>query len=902
MPGDIVPAGPDPLERAKAIAQVSLELAELEVEARSLAEDEERLDAEHSTALVAQSTSSLASTEARLQHTRGLALRTRMALDAKRQEMKALFDTQMADALAARRPLEAKLKRLEEGLWTLSLYAGDEERIVRLADGDPAPDDTPITVRQLVLAMDEECAVAAEDGGIDARSIEQFDAWLLEDPAHLEQVLPEPKGVVALVPRWSQKDYGDPWVNDAMEKANKQTYLLIRNGDCCYRYVTDFVAGERLVPTASELTDCFVRRERNWDTGEDERVELEPGTAQWAKAEEQADAIRRHYMRVGLILQGLHDRTPVFRPIARPVSFLGIEDYDAERIVIVTNAERLLTDGGESFDAWQERLMRELRPGMRVIGAFNTYSSKDEWDIWPANAARPESLVPHTVTERLPGGRLKILYDRTDTVWRMPSLATGWRYDDGPAKVRASCTFAETSDLVIPFDLADVEDMERFLRSRLERRRYLRMLPLLKAAIRAKRDEQEQEAPFRQMLAGVLARENGVPVVDAEDAVDGLVAWWKLANRHHRPLVGSEQDNAKAVRMIVDEHRRRLEDTRRSFDAALVERLRSTHPGALLIARKRDGSYVVLEPQDDGDAFVVETTYGARGAQKSREEWQLVGARQARWTIAYESPAWAGWDVMAARSDHLTGPEVEAAIERLRLDERVTHGAPVIAVMLTDNTHGNRRVATRLAMLTIDLEGLSLDEEHPLTVRSVEPRVHAEVRRLARGADGSVVLRSEMTDSYPNAAWRCWEPGSSRYARGWRQAFLDEEVVAAAEQARERYQDVRRRASELGDIVLAHERRVCEQWDEREERRAYEAFVARYADPELWEGHRKTLRLPTISPGARDLGSLDDALRHLVEAGQVLDGLSVAEVLERARISFGIEAHDLPAEVAELVV
>jgi hypothetical protein len=37
--------------------------------------------------------------------------------------------------------------------------------------------------------MDEECAVAAEHGGIDARSIEQFDEWLLADPAHLDQVL-----------------------------------------------------------------------------------------------------------------------------------------------------------------------------------------------------------------------------------------------------------------------------------------------------------------------------------------------------------------------------------------------------------------------------------------------------------------------------------------------------------------------------------------------------------------------------------------------------------------------------------------------------------------------------------------------------------------------------------------
>jgi hypothetical protein len=180
--------------------------------------------------------------------------------------------------------------------------------------------------------------------------------------------------------------------------------------------------------------------------------------------------------------------------------------------------------------------------------------------------------------------------------------------------------------------------------------------------------------------------------------------------------------------------------------------------------------------------------------------------------------------------------------------------------------------------------------------------VHAEVRRLARSGDGSVVLRSEWTDSFPNAAWPCWEPEANRYAKGWRQAFLDEAVVAAAEAAMERYRAVRRRAKDLSDVVLVHEHRLCEQWNEREERRAYEAFVAKYADPDLWEGHKKISKLRTLSAGARGLGSLDAAIRHLVEAGQVLDGLTTAEVCERVRVSFGIVEYDLPDDVAELTL
>nr|MDA8356833.1 hypothetical protein [Actinomycetota bacterium] len=397
----------------------------------------------------------------------------------------------------------------------------------------------------------------------------------------------------------------------------------------------------------------------------------------------------------------------------------------------------------------------------------------------------------------------------------------------------------------------------------------------------------------------VLARENDVSVADAAESVGDLVAWWKLANRRHRPLVGSEQENAKAVSMMLDEHRRRLADTRRPLDMALVARLRVQHPRCLLVARKRDGAYVVLDPEDDGDVFVTEHTYSARGQQKSRSEWQLVGSRRTRWTIAYSSPALDGWDTMASRADHFTGPEIEAAIEVVRSNDRVAGAGRLLAVMLADNTHGDRRQRPRLAALTID-DADGLDEEHPLSGSRREPQVHSHVFRLTRDGTGAVVTRLNWDDSYPTGSWPCWEPTSNSWARAWRQVFLDDAVVAEAEERHERYLALRKRVGELGDIVRRHEQRVCEQWNAREERRAYEAFLAKYADPELWEGHKKTITIRTL--GFSDLGSLRDALAHLVEAGQILDGLSVAEVCERARVSFGVEERGLPDEVGGFVV
>src|SRR5690606_29928828 len=142
-------------------------------------------------------------------------------------------------AIAARvEGLSAMLRAAEEAIWTINLYLGKDERIVRLREGKPAAPETKIAIRQLVLYMDEECAIAAEHGGIDVRSIEAFDEWVAE-PEHLRQVLPETRGVVALKVRRNARDYGDPWMSSEMNRANQHTYFLMRNGENLYRIDTE---------------------------------------------------------------------------------------------------------------------------------------------------------------------------------------------------------------------------------------------------------------------------------------------------------------------------------------------------------------------------------------------------------------------------------------------------------------------------------------------------------------------------------------------------------------------------------------------------------------------------------------------------------------------------------------
>ena len=127
----------------------------------------------------------------------------RLELEALRGQAKALIRAQqeaLEAALNAQmeilRPMQLQVEKMTDGIAAMNLYLGRDEDIHTLRSGEPAPASTPITVRQLVLSMDQECAASAESGGMDARSIEEFTTWLLADAANLDQVLPEAKGVV----------------------------------------------------------------------------------------------------------------------------------------------------------------------------------------------------------------------------------------------------------------------------------------------------------------------------------------------------------------------------------------------------------------------------------------------------------------------------------------------------------------------------------------------------------------------------------------------------------------------------------------------------------------------------------------------------------------------------------
>lgn len=611
----------------------------------------------------------------------------RTDLERQRREMEAEFRRKTAELEAMMAPMQKQLAQMTEILWTVNLYLGRDEEVCTLREGAPAPESTPITLRQKVLAMSEEALVL----GLDFSNVQDFTDWLLADPRHLDRVLPEPKGCVVLVPTKVPSDSGNPWEDAGRDQANAQSHWLIRNGERLYMISVDpaLHVGDRVLPRRREFADIFDQKLFGVSSG----APVQPGSERWLQLEERADARRRHYMRIMMVLQGVLDRTTIWQPQPAGASFLDISSQDRGQIVLIQDDEDSiqLGDGREPFADYQRRLNAQLRPGLRVIGSWRNQHSHSRDDglgrVRPKYAEGLEHNVPYLLEDRRDHGFV-IRFKRTDMVYRrnvpVPG-EPGYVYrGESPteAKQRASYQLYSDDNWVLPFDLVTVPELERYLASRDERsKHFLSMVPTIRAALDAKRAEAKKEAPFRVLLRGMLLNA-GADHESVDELLEDLVHWFKLRTTWCKPLNGDPQHEKRAADQIVEEFRARSAAT---SDAELLERMVSAGrqlEGSICVARNRQGEWHAYRPTpyapQDERVYIDVTRIRRNGTFGATRTGQILQQRAAALLhVAWNSEEWDNWQFSANRRQYITPAERSDLVERLS-DEA---GAGLLAIV-----------------------------------------------------------------------------------------------------------------------------------------------------------------------------------------------------------------------------
>lgn len=459
--------------------------------------------------------------------------------------------------------LTQELERRQEQVWILELFLGSHETVVQLRDGEPAPAEVPIAVRQSVLCMDEEIALsdALENpdsvGEFDNNEIKRFDQWLL-GKKRLDAICPWTKGIVGLRVRRKEKerdnqgDLGVAMANAEEAEYDKMTYLLIRNGERLYRVWVDVQLWPRLFSSEKDVQAIENPDEGRWESHESK------------------DARKRVKHQVaGLIaLQGILERSKLLHPLPRPDlnvfngshadHFLIVRDGEEQR-QIGDNAYSRLTWGPVSrigpdrhhevvhygYLGW---LRDQLAPGVRVLflgskGYENAEKVANRVGIKSVTCA-PNRRAVYTLEERYEshyyGYDFAFLYMPRDDVYARN--ADGWVEDrERRRRVRYRCFKEE----VIPVDFLSWRVLHHLLLDRTQREHYQDFFWVAVQYYRLAKAEALRERPFIDLVL----RQAGADLEDdAERArCERLLRWWKIKTQEHRTL---GTDEAKALRMI----------------------------------------------------------------------------------------------------------------------------------------------------------------------------------------------------------------------------------------------------------------------------------------------------------------------------------------------------------------
>lgn len=148
--------------------------------------------------------------------------------------------------------------RIESKIHMVELYAGLQEELVQVREGEPADVNERVHIRQRRCYMDEECLARYEAGGMDFDNVEEFDKWISRTE-NMVRLLPDKRSIVAFRIRRKDKNYGgerDTLANFIKfwywNNANKQTVLYIRNGDQLWRMQTSMSFAEEIFPRADD--------------------------------------------------------------------------------------------------------------------------------------------------------------------------------------------------------------------------------------------------------------------------------------------------------------------------------------------------------------------------------------------------------------------------------------------------------------------------------------------------------------------------------------------------------------------------------------------------------------------------------------------------------------------------
>ena len=437
-------------------------------------------------------------------------------LNARVNELQSLLEERMKPLKALVQTTKKQLRNIYRAISIIEVYQGENVEVLALCEGNRASEDTPVTIRQRILFMDEECAVLDETGqGLDYWTRDRFYDWI-KKPSHRNIILPEERCVVVAKPRRYDKQYSsDFYEQRRINEWNKHSFVFLRNGENVYVVESDNLC----------IYGTAVPRKADYES-------IEKEAEHWKEnAQEHLESLNYRCIHFAMVLQGINDRTDIFAP-HKEINFIR---NIGTQIIFDDEEGSLLGTDRLNFREWLKGQSRTIRRGSRVLFIRGFSGGKpmrweyrgDAYNNYAPRIAAPETGL-YTVEEKQ-GGKLGITYLPAD-YWGERSRRETWLID---------------TDTVINYDTVKAEDIRGYLEDRTQRRYYQGIIPLLRKYELELSKEQDYEGLFLSALKKVLDERH---ISYTAESIQDALLWWKTKVIHIRPI---QSDDNKAWRMII---------------------------------------------------------------------------------------------------------------------------------------------------------------------------------------------------------------------------------------------------------------------------------------------------------------------------------------------------------------
>jgi hypothetical protein len=391
-----------------------------------------------------------------------------------------------ATTIASTKEAQDTIKEVNDGLSTLSLYTGEGVDVYDIKQGKNANQEVPLSLIQNRIICDVELAYFNDKQAayLDVDNIcEQFFDVMANNPKLVDQIFPTERCVCVAVIRESDIDYKDNLWNIIMNRQNKKSFLLIRNGEnisAVFSPIGSHLAAKNLFPSKDVLDKCFLSRF--------DEMEITVDSLKYSDALSEVDKITLHYKRFLILLAGLQHRLnllgqfypenegfEIFFPHFQNKYFNFIHDQDGTG---------MLADLKElSLDGYIAQQNNKLSKGSKIIcQTFNMVSQEAAPYCWTYSWRRGTYSNSDALTRR-PVNNVEIAtveQDKDGFYVRFP-VSSGYSARTALAKVRID--ESRNSDLeFLVLDNLSIDRLDNYISKRKYRQNYLKYIELFKGA------------------------------------------------------------------------------------------------------------------------------------------------------------------------------------------------------------------------------------------------------------------------------------------------------------------------------------------------------------------------------------------------------------------------------------